>query len=174
MERRCRTSDSLGFLKGRKGFRMRAADTLNPVKSAARGGRSTRTNTHARTHAHTHIAGHPTPLDVAGDVTTLCFCVRYCTIDGRRFTTPGVSPCPGGLRGTIVNRTYGTHKKPLDFAIFTRNIRSYLLWSPVIALLRGVPFSAYPYVQQYFFFSCFVNCDKLSAAPRFLAWVRYD
>ena len=38
-------------------------------------------------------------------------------------------------RGTIVNRTYGTHKKlpGIYSAIFTNNIRPYLLWSPVIA-----------------------------------------
>ena len=35
------------------------------------------------------------------------------------------------LRGTIVNRTYGTHKNQY-FPILTNNIWSYLLWSPVI------------------------------------------
>ena len=41
----------------------------------------------------------------------------------------------GLLRGTIVNRTYGTHKNlpGICFAIFTNTIWSYLLWSPVIA-----------------------------------------
>ena len=34
---------------------------------------------------------------------------------------------------TVLNRTYGTHKKPgIIFAIFTDNIWSYLLWSPEI------------------------------------------
>ena len=36
------------------------------------------------------------------------------------------------LRGTILNRTYGTHKKNTYFAIFTNIIWSYLLCSPVI------------------------------------------
>ena len=36
------------------------------------------------------------------------------------------------LRGTIVNRTYGTDKKPIYFPILTNNIWSYLLCSPVI------------------------------------------
>ena len=36
------------------------------------------------------------------------------------------------LRGGIVNRTYGTHKKTLYLPIFTNNIWSYLLWSPVV------------------------------------------
>ena len=42
-------------------------------------------------------------------------------------------------RGTIVGRTYGTHKNlpgiPVYFAIFTNNISSHLLWSPVILIL---------------------------------------
>ena len=39
------------------------------------------------------------------------------------------------LRGTIVNRTYGTHKilSGIYFHIFIFNIWFYLLWSPVIA-----------------------------------------
>ena len=37
------------------------------------------------------------------------------------------------LRGTIVNRTHGKRKKIyIYFPIFTKNIRSYLLWSPVL------------------------------------------
>ena len=36
------------------------------------------------------------------------------------------------LRGAILNTTYGTHKKPKYFAIFTNNIWSYLLWTPVV------------------------------------------
>ena len=37
------------------------------------------------------------------------------------------------IRGTILNRTYGTHKNLYIYiAIFTNNIWSYLLWSPVI------------------------------------------
>ena len=36
------------------------------------------------------------------------------------------------LRGAIVNRTYGRHKKPTYLPIFTDNIWSYLLWSHVI------------------------------------------
>ena len=32
--------------------------------------------------------------------------------------------------GTIVNRTYGTHKNLYVLPIFTSNIWSYLLWSP--------------------------------------------
>ena len=48
------------------------------------------------------------------------------------------APLAGGwglLRGTILNRTYGTHKNlpGIHFAIFTNHILSYLLWSPVIA-----------------------------------------
>ena len=40
------------------------------------------------------------------------------------------------LRGTVVNRTYGTHKNlpGMYLPIFTNNIRSYLLWSPVIVV----------------------------------------
>ena len=37
------------------------------------------------------------------------------------------------LRGTIVNRTYGTDKNPCIFLVFTNNIWFYLLWPPVIA-----------------------------------------
>ena len=36
------------------------------------------------------------------------------------------------LRGTIVNRTYGTHKNLRVSVFFTNNIWSRLLWSPVI------------------------------------------
>ena len=36
------------------------------------------------------------------------------------------------LRGTMVNRTYGIHKKLYISNIFTRNIWSYLPWSPAI------------------------------------------
>ena len=38
------------------------------------------------------------------------------------------------LRGTTLNRTYGTHKNlpGISVAVFTNNIWSYLLWSPVI------------------------------------------
>ena len=48
------------------------------------------------------------------------------------------------LRGAILNRTYGTYKKTIYFAIFTDNIWSYsLVWSPVIVYLEvctlGVP-----------------------------------
>ena len=35
------------------------------------------------------------------------------------------------LPGTTLNRTYGTHQKPIRFAIFTNHIWSYLLRSPV-------------------------------------------
>ena len=38
----------------------------------------------------------------------------------------------GVLRGTIVNRTYGIHKKYIYLSIFTNKIWSYYLWSPVI------------------------------------------
>ena len=37
------------------------------------------------------------------------------------------------LRGAILNRTYGAHEKTKYFAIFTNNIWSCLIWSPVIA-----------------------------------------
>ena len=42
-------------------------------------------------------------------------------------------------RGTIVNRTYGTHKNlPGTYLpIFTNSIWSYLLWSPVIVYIPG-------------------------------------
>ena len=42
--------------------------------------------------------------------------------------------CIAVLRGGIVNRTYSTHKNlpGTYFPIFTNNIWSYLLWSPVI------------------------------------------
>ena len=48
-----------------------------------------------------------------------------------------VAPVGGGfclLRGTILNRTYSIHKNlpGIYFPIFTNNIRSYLLWSPVV------------------------------------------
>ena len=47
------------------------------------------------------------------------------------------------LRGTIVNRTYGAHKAlpGIYLSIFTNNIWSYLLWSPVIVVssLRLAP-----------------------------------
>ena len=36
------------------------------------------------------------------------------------------------LRGTILNRTLGYAQKPVYCAIFTNNIWSCLLWSPVI------------------------------------------
>ena len=39
------------------------------------------------------------------------------------------------LRGAIVNRTYGKHKKLNILSVFTNNIWSYLLWSPAIASL---------------------------------------
>ena len=39
------------------------------------------------------------------------------------------SPCL--LRGTIVNRTYGTPKKTAYLPIFTRSMWSYSLWFPV-------------------------------------------
>ena len=38
------------------------------------------------------------------------------------------------LRGTIVNRTYGTHKNLYIYLFFTNNIWSYLLWSPAIVV----------------------------------------
>ena len=38
------------------------------------------------------------------------------------------------LRRAVLNRTCGTHKKTICFAIFTNNIWSYLLWSPVIVV----------------------------------------
>ena len=41
------------------------------------------------------------------------------------------------LRGTIVNRTYGT-QKPIHSPIFSTNIWSYLLWPPVI-VVKGPP-----------------------------------
>ena len=44
------------------------------------------------------------------------------------------------LWGTIVNRTYGTDK-PIYFLIFTNNIWSYLLWSPVIRRVRRSSYS---------------------------------
>ena len=42
-------------------------------------------------------------------------------------------PYCGLLLGTIVNGTYGTHKTPIYLPVFTHNIWSYLLWSPVAA-----------------------------------------
>ena len=39
------------------------------------------------------------------------------------------------VRGAILSRTYGTHKNLQNSPIFTNNIRSYLLWSPVMVLL---------------------------------------
>ena len=36
------------------------------------------------------------------------------------------------VRGTIVNRTYGTHKNLHTYPFFTTSIWSYLLWPPVI------------------------------------------
>ena len=47
--------------------------------------------------------------------------------------------------GAIVNRTYGTHKKLYILPIFTSNIWSYLLWSPVIGIVLRVP----GYTQQF-------------------------
>ena len=48
------------------------------------------------------------------------------------------------LRGAILNRTYGTGKNLyISLFIFTDNIWSYLLWSPVIALL-GQTISDWP------------------------------
>ena len=44
------------------------------------------------------------------------------------------------LRGTIVNRTYGMHKKPTYLAIFTNSIRSYQPCSPVILHSPGANF----------------------------------
>ena len=45
------------------------------------------------------------------------------------------------LRGTMVNRTYGTRKNlpgyRYIFTVFTNNISSYLLWSPANTLLRA-------------------------------------
>ena len=38
------------------------------------------------------------------------------------------------IRGTIVNRTYGTHKNRICSTIFTNNIWSCQLWPPVIGL----------------------------------------
>ena len=38
------------------------------------------------------------------------------------------------LRGTILNRTYGTHKGLPYWPFFTNNIWSYSLWSPVVAM----------------------------------------
>ena len=40
------------------------------------------------------------------------------------------------LRGILVNRTYGEHKKPIYSSIFTNNIWSYLLLSSVIGMNR--------------------------------------
>ena len=39
------------------------------------------------------------------------------------------------ILGTIVNGTYGTYKKTIYLHIFTDNIWSYLLWSPVIVIV---------------------------------------
>ena len=39
------------------------------------------------------------------------------------------------LRGTILNRTYGTHKN-LHISLFLPTIFSYLIWSPVIISSR--------------------------------------
>ena len=54
----------------------------------------------------------------------------------------------GLLRGTIVSRTYGTHKKPFIFPFFNNNIWSYLLWPPVIVLvvaqIRGHIVGSFP------------------------------
>ena len=59
-----------------------------------------------------------------------------------------MSPCPSTvvaqistsilLRGTIVNRTSGIHKNlpGMYLPIFTDNIRSYLLWPPVIVVAQ--------------------------------------
>ena len=52
------------------------------------------------------------------------------------------------LRGTIVNRTYGIHKKPVYLPIFTNNIWSYLLWSPVVAPFPEVSYSGGPIVNR--------------------------
>ena len=41
------------------------------------------------------------------------------------------------LGGGIFNRTYGTQETPIYFTVFTNNITSYLLWSPVIAPKKG-------------------------------------
>ena len=48
------------------------------------------------------------------------------------------------LRGTIVNRTYGTHKKlpGIYFPLFTSNIWPYLLWSTVIVVYAYIPYDA--------------------------------
>ena len=52
------------------------------------------------------------------------------------------------LRGGILNRTYGTQKKVVYFAIFTTNIRSYLQWSPVI-LLGGCTTPQDPHINSW-------------------------
>ena len=61
---------------------------------------------------------------------------RSCTAGARRdlleYLVPGILL----FRGTIVNRICGKHKTlpGVPLAIFTDNIWSYLLWSPVILL----------------------------------------
>ena len=49
------------------------------------------------------------------------------------------------LRGAIVNRTYGIHKNlpGIHLPIFTNNIWSYLLWSPVIEELLSAQQNTY-------------------------------
>ena len=71
-------------------------------------------------------------------------CFPYFFNDGtpRLTLVHGVGGCYGGgtivLRGTIVNGTYLWYtSKPMYLTIFTDNIWSYLLWSPVIALKRS-------------------------------------
>ena len=46
------------------------------------------------------------------------------------------------LRGTIVNRTYGTYKNLYIYLFLTNNIWFYLLWSPVITPTRSSLFLA--------------------------------
>ena len=65
----------------------------------------------------------------------------------RHYGTP-THPFPSRLllRGTILNRTFGTDKSLLRsilFAIFTNNIWPYLLWRPVILIVRS-RFCAHP------------------------------
>ena len=69
----------------------------------------------------------------AFDPTALCFLYRGGVYEGNKVIDTETNIL---LRGGILNRTYydGLHKNlpGIYLAIFTSNVRSYLLWSPVI------------------------------------------